>query len=168
MKKLLSLLTLLTLLIASLLLASCSFVDLDPCKPCVDENGDFICDKCNKTIVLGRCEVCTNANGDEKCDVCGAEMPSPVINDIVLIENGIANFQFVLAKGIGADTRKMIDYTVIRGAERMSGVVMTSVTEGFSNDVEQEIEVLVGDVKNRGEEYSMNRFDHARPRPQRL
>lgn len=126
------------------------------CQVCVDGDKDAKCDICGGIVA---CAECVDGDEDTKCDVCGAEMSSPVINDIVLIEKGIANFQFVLAKGIGADTRKMIDYTVIRGAERASGVVMTSVTEGFSNDVEQEIEVLVGDVKSRGEEYSMNRFD---------
>ena len=126
------------------------------CRECIDGNKDAKCDACGGSVA---CRECTDEDNDTKCDVCGTDIPAPIIDDIILIENGIANFQFVLAKGIGADTRKMIDYTVIRGAERMSGVVMTSVTEGFSNDVEQEIEVLVGDVKNRGEDYSMNRFD---------
>ena len=89
MKKILSLTLLASLLLAALLLASCSYVDLDPCKECVDENKDFICDKCEKPIKTDKCDKCQDNDDNGKCDVCGrayvhVHTPStPVTADLV-------------------------------------------------------------------------------------
>ena len=124
-----------------------SHVDADP--------KDAKCDVCGAAVA---CTECVDADGDEKCDTCGGEVTT-VINDIVLIENGEAKFQFVLENGIATDVRKMVEQTVIRGMQRQSGIVVNSVTDGFSNDEEMVYEVLVGNVSGRGPRYTMDRHE---------
>ena len=126
------------------------------CTTCVDENKDAKCDVCGKDVA---CSKCVDENADEKCDVCGKDVPLESLSEIVLIENGVPNFQFVLASGINVDVRKMVESTVIRGMERKSGIKLTSVTENNKDDVEMEFEVLVGDVTSRGAKYVYDRHE---------
>ena len=126
------------------------------CTPCVDEDKNAKCDVCGKDVA---CAPCIDEDRDGKCDVCTKDMPEAEINDIILIDEEVANFQFVLAKGIPTEVRKAVEQTIVKGTERKSGVILTSVTEGFSDDQEMEIEVLVGDVRNRGVMYTMDRYE---------
>ena len=68
-----------------LILAFALMVSLCACASCahVDENGDYICDKCEK------------------------ELSKPEIKDVNLIEDGEANFQIVLGEGSGSDLRRI-------------------------------------------------------------
>ena len=85
------------------------------CTSHVDANKDAKCDNCGADVP---CTECVDEDGDEKCDVCGGEVIA-VINDIVLID-GDAQFQFVLAAGIDTDVRKMVEQTIIKGMQRKS------------------------------------------------
>ncbi len=85
MKKLISLLLILSMLFASCaLLVACSDSDQDDstpdkgddtpkaCETCVDDNKDAKCDVCGKDVP---CVTCADANKDAKCDVCGKDVP---------------------------------------------------------------------------------------------
>ena len=145
-----------------------------PCVKCVDENRNAKCDVCGKPV---DCEECEDDDDDEICDVCGKRMPCaecvddikdgicdecgnkmPVYAEIVLIDEKIPQFQFVLASDLSATMRKVVEQTIIKGVERKSGIVIPSVSEGNSNDEEMVYEVLVGNVTTRGEEYEYDRY----------
>ena len=145
-----------------------------PCASCVDEDPrDAICDVCGKDVPCtecedddedGRCDVCGNkmpcvecadTDGDDICDECGNKMP--VIAEIILIDEE-AKFQFVIASSASAGVKKTVEQTIIKGIERKSGLIVTSVIEGGVADKETEYEVLVGDVLNRGDEYLYDRY----------
>ena len=152
MKKLIRVFSLFLALTLTLTLFACGGSE---CTSHVDANKDAKCDICDAAVA---CTECVDDDGDEKCDVCGGEVIA-VINDIVLIENEIPNFQFVLENGISSTVRKAVEQTVIKGMQRKSGIVVKSFTDGFSDDVEIEYEVLVGNVTGRGAKYTMDLHD---------
>lgn len=52
--------------------------DLDPeCTEHVDENKDYVCDKCEATLEKPACTEHKDENEDEKCDLCGATVEKP-------------------------------------------------------------------------------------------
>ena len=102
----------------------------------------------------GRCENgCVDKNLDNVCDVCNKEMPAAVIEDLALVAGGKANFQIVIAKNASSDIRMAIDKSIVKPMKTNSGITVNPVTEGSNADTPQEIEILVGDVANRGDEY---------------
>ena len=123
------------------------------CAACTDADKNAKCDVCGKDVA---CAECLDVNGDGKCDVCSKDI---VINDIVLIELGYVNFQFVLADGIDADVKKLVEYDIIKEMYKKSKTEVTSVVEGSEEDNVQDIEVLIGGVQNRGEQYTMDRYE---------
>lgn len=123
------------------------------CAACVDADKNAKCDVCGGDVA---CAECTDRDGNGKCDVCSKDI---VINDIVLIELGYVNFQFVLADGIDADVKKLVEYDIVKEMDRKSGIEVKSVVEGSEEDNVQDIEVLVGGVQNRGEQYTMDRYE---------
>ena len=89
-----------------------------------DENSDGICDKC-----------------DEKLEVAAG--------NVALIKDGVANFQFVMADGIGIAPIKKVDAIIKKLAKYEVDV---KKVEDKENSI-QEIEVLIGEVTSRGEKY---------------
>ena len=119
------------------------------CTSHVDSNKDAKCDNCGAAVA---CAECVDDDGDEECDVCGSAV-EPAVVELPLLIDGEPNFQFVLASGTNIDVRRTVEQTVIRTIKTKTGVELTSVTEGASNDEEMEIEVLIGNVSSRGERY---------------
>ena len=102
----------------------------------------------------GRCENgCVDKNLDNVCDVCNKEMPAAVIEDLALVAGGKANFQIVIAKNASSDIRMAIDKSIVKPMKTNSGITVNLVTEGSNADTAQEIEILVGDVESRGDDY---------------
>ena len=99
------------------------------------------------------CAECIDTNGDGKCDTCEKEMPKPEIKDVVLIEEGEAKFQIVIAKSAGAQVRNHVNSKLAGILRNRYGVDVTVMVEDSDNDAPADIEVLIGDVKNRGDEY---------------
>ena len=94
-----------------------------------DENNDGICDLC-----------------DEKLEV--------VSNNVALIEEGVANFQFVMADNVGMTPTKRID-TLIKDLADYD--IDVKKVEDKADNI-QEIEVLIGNVTTRGEKYQYDRY----------
>ena len=137
--------------------AKCDVCGKDvPCAACVDEDKNAKCDVCSKDVP---CTECVDENTDGKCDVCGKDVPLPVVNDIVLIENGTPKFQFVVADGLDESVLTTLNDSVIAVMQSLSGITVPVVIEGSENDTEMEYEVLICDVCSRGERYTMNRYE---------
>ena len=79
-------------------------------------------------------------------------------NDIELITDGLANFRIVLGEKISDDVRKAIDLEILPALEKKN-INVISAQQGTEKDKVQELEVLIGDVTNRGEEYIFDRYD---------
>ena len=131
----------LLLLMLTLSLAFCLFSCGGGTCTHADGNGDGICDKCEKTM---------------------GTPPPEEYEDLVLIENGKANFQFVITgDSVSADVIKSV--TSMISELRKLKVTVTRVTAGATSgttaDKPQEIEVLIGNVTQRGEEYDYNAYD---------
>ena len=125
-----------------------------PCVEHVDANPtDAVCDVCGENLPCDH----TDSDRNGECDVCGATVPIEKV-EILLVEDGTPNFQFVLGKNVSGDTRKKVEGTIARTLKNDFGIDVTVVTEGYSTDSEMDIEVLVGDVENRGEDYEYDRY----------
>ena len=98
---------------------------------CKDADGDGICDGCNETIM--------NTNTQ--------------IGDVVLIEDGVADFQVVLAKDISEELFKTANTEIRAFLRNEYGIAVDVIIEGREQDVAMPKEILIGEVKSRGEEY---------------
>ena len=79
-------------------------------------------------------------------------------NDLELITDGVANFRFVLGDKIPADIRTAIDFEILPALEDQ-GIEVESAQQGTSGDKVQDVEVLIGNVTNRGEDYIFDPYD---------
>ncbi|MBQ2423078.1 MAG: hypothetical protein II286_03915, partial [Clostridia bacterium] len=104
------------------------------------------------------CVECIDVNFDGKCDVCG-EAVTEEVADIALVEDGVPNFRIVLGSGISTDVRKYVDQNIVGKLRNRYDIELPSAQEGGTNDVEQEIEVLIGDVTSRGAKYVFDRYE---------
>lgn len=115
-----------------------------------------------------KCEEHVDADRNAKCDVCGDDVPCTehedkdrngecdicrevveVSHDYVLIEDGVAKFQIVLGSGISAEAREVV--TDCQEELEDLGIELTVVED--TEDTAIEYEVLIGNVKTRGDEY---------------
>ena len=106
-----------------------------------------------------KCDKCVDNDNSGTCDVCGEAMPEEPVADISLIEDGIANFRIVLGTGISTDVRKYVDQNIVGKLRNRYDIELPSAQEGGTNDVPQEIEVLIGDVTSRGAKYVFDRYE---------
>ena len=105
-------------------------------------------------------EVCVehiDDNEDGKCDECNADMPTSSIQDLILIDNGEAKFQFVLEAGLPIEVSKLIEDSIISVLEDDCDIYIDIVDED-EEDSEQDVEILIGSVTTRGEEYEFDRY----------
>ena len=99
-----------------------------------------------------------DANEDGICDTegCGATVEPAPQEDIVLIENGVANFQIVLA-GDAPDGEILNAAESLVAAFTKLGIEVNLVYE----DAEPtDCEILIGGVENRGERYYVDGHDY--------
>lgn len=99
------------------------------------------------------CVECFDTDGDGRCDACGEEMPKAEIGDVLLIEEGESKFQIVIAKTAGSKVRSQVNAKLAGILRNRYDVDVTVMVEDSDNDSPAEVEVLIGDVKNRGDEY---------------
>ena len=103
------------------------------------------------------CETCVDADGNGKCDKCKKDMPKDTAEDVLLFdEDGQPLFQIVISDELPSSIRQAVNTNIKTYLSREFDVDINVIVEGASNDEEMETEILVGRVKNRGEEY---RFD---------
>ena len=105
-----------------------------------------------------KCGECIDNDNSGTCDECGEAMPEEPISDINLIDDGVASFKIVLGSGIATDVRKYVDQSIVGKLRNKYDIELVSVQEGGSNDTQQEIEVLIGDVTSRGEQYIFDKY----------
>ena len=156
MKRILILLLSLTLVFA---FVSCGGSEDNPpapeCTEHVDANTDGKCDTCGATVEIPapECTEHTDANTDGKCDKCGAavEIPETVIK---LIEDGVANFNFVFGAGINSSLRMEVMMLV----DALDSIHVTTSAINETSPATTDYEVLIGDVTTRGDEYKFDKY----------
>ena len=103
------------------------------------------------------CTTCVDENGDGKCDVCKKDMPNDPPASLLLIEEGYPNFQFVIpSSGFASNVRDTLRNQIVRELNKKLEDDVLMVAEGSGDDTEMEIEVLVGNITTRGEEYKID------------
>ena len=111
------------------------------------------------TLALSVALFACGGSNDE--DDGGGDNPpeTSVAEDLELITDGIANFRIVLGDKIHTDVRKAVDLDIVHALEKDHQIEVISAQQGSSKDVPQEIEVLIGDVTNRGDKYIYDRYE---------
>lgn len=119
--------------------------------PCThtDANNDRLCDLCGESLAPPHTEH-TDADANGKCDECGEAVPLP---DLVLIEDKIASFKFVVASGVSSGARQKLNGYI--ATLKNSDVIVKAVDD--KEDNVSEYEVLIGDVLTRGEKYQIDK-----------
>jgi hypothetical protein len=125
MKKILLLLLTVALMLSVCLALSACGGGSDPCQH-EDKDGDGICDKCDEPY-----------------------KPEADVKPVELITNGEANFQFVLASDVDSAMIKAVDDTI----KALKKIDITVVRVADKESTIEDCEVLIGNVKSRGEEY---------------
>ena len=98
----------------------------------------------------GLCDECTDSDGDEKCDKCGGEVIAPQA-DLPLFIDGVPTFTIVIADD-ASDDIKTAARSLQNKLSRNYGIDITVALE--SKSTEAEVEVLIGNIKSRGDKYS--------------
>ncbi len=104
-----------------------------------------------------KCDECVDEGRDGICDVCGNDMPVAPVNDVVLIDDGVPKFNIVYGKTTDVDTRNAIRQHIVSKL-KSNDIEINAVAEAGENDVPQDVEVLIGDVTTRGDEYIFDRY----------
>ena len=131
-----------------------------------DDDGDGICDGCSLILDEGNdedengntqekneCEECVDKNYDNSCDKCGKD----VLHDgIDLIVNGELTCSMVVADGLSYYEIKAIRDL----ADRLIDLgYYIDLLEDDESNITDGVEILVGDVKSRGEKYAISSHD---------
>ena len=119
-----------------------------------DANSNGKCDKCKLPMTNdedGDTDAphnCIDKNYDKKCDACQKE----VISDgITLISNGILECSIVVADGVDSTSISTLQKLV--NSLRGFGYYI-SVLDDDPKNLTDGVEILIGDVKSRGEKYA--------------
>ena len=123
---------------------------------------------CGGGETTAECTEHNDGNGDGICDTegCGASVEVPPSLDafnengeLYLFKNGAPTFRFVL----GSDTLLKQKSNV----EDLADILVALCNEGSKIEVlaqgegeAQEVEILIGTVTNRGDEYNVNKYDY--------
>lgn len=117
------------------------------CEACVDADCNAKCDVCGKTVA---CAKCTDTDGDELCDTCGGAVPAE--KALVLSDGNDITFNIIMATDIPSNARSYVADNII-SVYRGMDIPARAITEGSANDEVTEVEILIGGVENRGDEY---------------
>jgi len=131
-----TLLVIISLILCVAALFACTPIDTECKHTTVGKDG--ICADCGETV-----------REPEKED----DGPSAEAGDIPLIKDGNVNFQIVASSQVGGDGIMAID-KIISAFNKRTGKTLTRVADRKDNVME--VEVLVGTVKNRGDEYRVD------------
>jgi len=106
------------------------------------------------------CTTCVDENEDGKCDVCKKDMPKDPVTSLLLIDQGYPDFQFVIAAtGFPSSARDTLKNDVLKELNEKLEFDVEMVIENSKDDEEMEMEVLVGDVTSRGDDYKFDRHN---------
>ena len=143
-KILLTILSLMLVFGSILALASCGAGTLTECTEHKDADGDGICDSegCNEPVEAPVTSAdAFNENGE-----------------LYLFKNGAPTFQFV----VGSDALTKHTVTVENLAKSLEGLCNegSTIPTVVQNSEIKDVEILVGTVTNRGEQYNVNKYDY--------
>lgn len=99
------------------------------------------------------CKTCVDSDLDGFCDVCKKEIPKKK-DDIVLIEGGVAKFSFVIGADVGAAVEDALSEEIVSAMDTDHGIKIDVIREGTISDTKRDTEILIGEVKNRGDKYA--------------
>ena len=102
------------------------------CNECVDGDGDGLCDNCQKSI---------------------EKDPEAPEKELVLIKDGVAKFNIVLANDIPESVKQAISTNIKAVLKNSHNIDINVNTDGSSTDEISEVEILVGKIESRGEKY---------------
>ncbi len=127
-----------------------------------DNNGDGKCDKCDAETgnPPTACTEHNDANSDGECDNCGATVETPPEADgtVTLVEGGIPKFQIVVGSDAAKSHAADINSLIGKLNDRLEGEDLVYLTEQEST--EQHIEILIGTVTTRGNEYTVDKYTY--------
>ncbi len=130
-------------------LFSCNGTEDEPCDEHTDDDEDGFCDVCEE------CVEHFDDDEDGYCDVCEEEMEdAPVGDGIALIADDEILFQIVLGSDIGS--AKMIIDDFVDILEELGYEI--SVVDDSDSSEEADVEILVGTVSSRGEDYEYDKY----------
>ena len=121
--------------------------DLEIHLECSDQNEDGKCDVCGKDLVIHT--ECIDKNTDGECDECGKSVDV----GLDLIKDGKITFRLVCSNSLSGEVFAKIDSYV--DSIIKLGYEIELVRENETFDTEK-VEVLIGDIASRGEEYSLD------------
>ena len=100
------------------------------------------------------CTEHTDADKDGKCDVCEAtvEVPDDTPVGLELIKDGEVKFQFVTPAVPTSKVLQAVD-GIVRDLKKI-GITVERVDDKADNV--KDCEILIGDIKNRGDEYDVD------------
>ena len=147
LKRILMLLLALSLVFA---LFSCNDTGDEPCDEHTDDDEDGICDVCEECIEH------FDDDEDGYCDACEEDMggEKPAGDGIALIADDEILFQIVLGSDI--DSAKILIDDFVALIEEL-GYEISVVDDSAANE-EADVEILVGTVSSRGEDYAYDRY----------
>lgn len=132
------------------------------CTEHVDANADGVCDTpgCGAAVTPA-CTDHVDADGDGICDTEGCdETVAPeepeYFNDkgeLILYKNGVPTFTFVTGSDIGSNYAAVDDLATI-----LNRLNSTQITVGDYRTDAVEVEILIGTVNTRGDEYKFNKY----------
>ena len=103
------------------------------------------------------CETHKDDDGDGKCDVCGETVekddPTPA-GGLALIKDGKAQFKVVVGSNLTGSSLRLVD-TMIKDLKDL-GIEVEKVSD--TESTVSEVEVLIGDVTSRGDQYKYDRY----------
>jgi len=103
------------------------------------------------------CTACVDENADARCDVCKKNMPNGS-DGLLLINGGYADFQFVTPRSLSASVREALKNDVVNVLNEKLQAEVDVIIEDSEYDEEMEMEVLIGDVISRGDDYKFDRY----------
>ena len=123
-----------------------------------DGNSDGVCDNCSATLEAKKEECKKHKDDDEDnvCDVCKKELEKkPLADEMVLISDSEPLFRFVTYAKASTDTLQTLREIVAAYSD--AGIDIEIITEQNNSEFDG-IEILVGPVQNRGENYIVDIF----------
>ena len=121
---------------------------------------------CGDTTPTGECTEHKDSDGDGICDTEGCDAAvepdaapeSGYFNEngeLYLFKDGAPTFQFVMGGDALTANRNEIEEL----AEQLTSLGSSEVKYVAQNDDAQDVEILIGTVTNRGDEYKLNKYD---------
>ena len=148
--------TVLFSLMLAILIMICGCGDSNVCEICTDADADGYCDVCGDITENEEQEPthnsCMDSDSNGECDVCNSKMPDAA-EDVILVKEGEIKFSIVVSESATSEIHKKTDSLISTlsklglKAEKLADKSITK-TEGC--------EILIGNVKSRGEEYNVD------------